>query len=286
VKVFLTGATGYLGSAVAAALLKARYRVSALVRNPQALLDPSVEKIVGDLRRPDLFSSALASADAVVHVALSWNPAGPESDQGPVAEMLRQIRCPFVYTSGVWLLGDTRGARVDERCALNPLPLVSWRPAVEKLVLAHPQGIVVRPGCVYGGTGGLFGALWKQAAAGTVSLVGDGSNRWAKIHRDDLASLYVAFLDKRPFGRVYHAADGDESTMRQVAEGMLQAAGRPGSVSLSAPDEARTRLGALVEGLTVDQRVSSDKARREMMWTPRYSFLRDLPKLYAEWRAA
>lgn len=284
-RILITGATGYIGSAVAAALARSGHKIAALVRSADKLAGKGYEPIVGDLRRHDSFVGAVRSSDAVVHMAFDYSPDGGAADQAAIEAMLRVAHGPFIYTSGVWVLGNTGGKSADERATPNPVPVVAWRPAVEKLVRKFEMGMVIRPGCVYGGKGGMFANFWKQAEAGAVSIVGDGTNRWAKIHRDDLADLYVKLIDKRPLGMYYHATDGDESTMRQAAEAMLKAAGKEGTVATVPADQARSTLGPLVDGLVLDQRVSSEKAKRELLWSPKKSFLRDVSSLYAEWRS-
>src|SRR5205823_8943417 len=103
---------------------------------------------------------------------------------------------PFVYTSGVWVLGNTGYQTVDESAALNPPRIVAWRPAAEQRVLDAAKqgvrGIVIRPAIVYGRGGGIP-AMLVQAAnqSGAAWYVGDGQNRWPVVHVEDLADLYL-----------------------------------------------------------------------------------------------
>jgi nucleoside-diphosphate-sugar epimerase len=284
-RVLLTGITGYIGSAVAAALAKGGFKITGLIRRPEqaaALQAKGYEALPGDLNRPETFADRIGMFDAIVHVGFDYQQGGGTADELAVDAFLRAARGPILYTSGVWVYGGTGGKRVTEWERPNPLSVVAWRPGVEKKVLKHPMGMVIRPGCVYGGKGGLLASLWKQAEAGAVTLVGDGSNRWAKIHRDDLADVYLKVMDKRPLGSVYNATDGDECTMQQMAEAMLQAAGKPTGAVTAVPANPSDPFA---QALSVDQRISSDKAKRELLWTPKFSFLRDVAKLYTEWKS-
>jgi nucleoside-diphosphate-sugar epimerase len=280
-RVLITGATGYIGSAVASALKRAGQQVLALVRKAEQvdrMRALGYEAVLGDLQKPETFTMYLERCDAVVHAAFDYQQNGPAADQAAIEAIVRTHHSPFIYTSGVWVLGNTGGKLTDERTPLKPLDIVAWRPAVEKLAIRHPMGMVVRPGCVYGGQGGLVGRMWQEAKAGAVSIVGDGTNRWSKVHREDLADLYLKLLDKRPLQQIYHATDGDESTMQQVAQAIVKG----GAVTRVPLEQAREKMGSFADALAVDQRVSSDKARRELQWWPKYSFLRDIEKLRAE----
>src|SRR4029450_1243631 len=99
----------------------------------------------------------------------------------------------FLYTSGVWVYGSTGDQPADETTPLTPLHLVAWRPAHEQMVLSatNVRGIVFRPGCVYGKPGSLTAAWFEGASKGDLSVVGDGKNRWAMVHVDDVAEAYV-----------------------------------------------------------------------------------------------
>jgi len=279
-KVFLTGATGYIGLAVGRALVQARHQVTGLTRSPSRrdeLAAAGISPWVGDLRRPDSYNAEAGKAEAVVHAGFESGPEAAVVERRAVETLLACCRRGdeprlFVYTSGVWVLGPRRDLDADETSALAPLPNVAWRPEVERIVLDAAGGsvstVVLRPGCVYGGEGGLYGMMLASLRErGVIPLVGDGANCWASVERDDLAELYRRVLEKRPSRQVYHATDGSAEPIRDVARAFIAAAG--GGKTETVPlARALQEMGPFAEALAMDQRVSSDKARRELGWRP------------------
>src|SRR3954467_10532605 len=136
-QVFLTGATGYIGSAVAAALRAAGHEVAGLARSDAAVerLERSgVRPVRGDLADAAVLERGSRAADAVIHTGTTNDARAPEVDRAAVDAILRALDGsgkPFVYTSGIWVYGDTKGRIVDETTQLTPAPIVAWRPAVE-----------------------------------------------------------------------------------------------------------------------------------------------------------
>jgi nucleoside-diphosphate-sugar epimerase len=131
----------------------------------------------------------------------------------------------------------------------------------------HP--VLVMPGVVYGHGGGLIGEfLGKPALMGSAHYIDGGENRWAMVHVDDIAELYVAALSA-PAGSVYSGVDDTQSpTMRQIAEAVSIAAGRPGTASSITTEQARQEFGPLADAFALDQRLSYARARRELNWAP------------------
>ena len=140
-QVFLTGATGYIGSAVLNALLKGGHQVVALARDPEkaeALESRGATAIVGELGLPKTYVSAVRKAEAVIHTARESSPRGVALDKHAVETMLQALgdgyivdRKPrtFIYTSGVWVLGRTVKA-AEEDAPLDPAPNVADRKSV------------------------------------------------------------------------------------------------------------------------------------------------------------
>src|SRR5438876_4746442 len=141
-KVFVTGGTGYIGSAVSLRLKKAGHDVQALVRNKEkasALQTAGVKLVQGDLGNPAGYSAAAYGAQAIVHCASDSGPQSVELDRKSIQnarELLHgRVGATFIYTSGIWVLGDTAGAVVDESRPTDPAKIVAWRPAHEQLAL-------------------------------------------------------------------------------------------------------------------------------------------------------
>lgn len=278
-KFFLTGATGYIGAAVRDALLAAGHDVIALARTgeqAQRLADMHVQPWRGDLHDPETVAFGAAQADGAIHTALARDENAPIADRA-VAEAILDAYAgsgrPFIYTSGVWVMGNT-AKNAGETAPLAPPPLVEWRTGVEVAVLAASgrgvRSIVIRPAVVYGRGGGLVAAFEKSAReTGAAVMVGEGQNHWTFVHVDDLADLYVLALEKAPPGAVLIAASGDPVRVRDVAEAASRAAGCAGRVTTMEPDEAFKTMGPTVQGLLLDQRISGRRAMELLGWNPR-----------------
>src|SRR2546429_5547330 len=210
-RVFVTGATGYVGFAVATALRRAGHDVYGLTRAaakvPQ-LARQEIRAVIGDIGDPKSYADTAEACSVLVHAAFE-SPASAVRRAKTAADALieagRRGAQPktLIYTSGVWVHGDTGGKLVDETDPLKPIKLVAWRPAHEQLVLQAKavRGQVIRPGCVYGGRGGLTGGWFEAAAAGKApTVVGSGHNRWTMVHVDDLADAYVRAAGSRSAG--------------------------------------------------------------------------------------
>jgi nucleoside-diphosphate-sugar epimerase len=301
-KIFVTGGSGYIGSAVALRLKKAGHAVTALVRSPEKAKDlaaAGIKLAKGDLSNPASYAATAYGSDAVVHTAIDYGPESVELDKKTLQtarELLRgRVGATLIYTSGIWVLGPTEGETpVDESAALKPAKIAAWRAPHEQLALeAQKDGIravVVRPGIVYGGArggipAGFFGTAMKSGAA---QVVGDGSNVWPMVHIDDLAELYVRAVERAPAGSIFFAVDGSQHTAQQVAEAAAKAAGKDGQVQTLSLDQARQSLGApYAEALALSQRISGEKARNELDWRPRHeSFVNEAAQLFAAWRAS
>jgi nucleoside-diphosphate-sugar epimerase len=278
-QVFLTGATGYIGSAVAEALRKAGHTVVGLARSEDQmhmLAARSLGGHRGDLRDPASLAEGARHADAVIHTALAATADAPQVDRAAVQAILdelNQFNRPFIYTSGCWVLGNTGDRVADEGTPLAPIPLVAWRPAVEQLVLDAAlhgvQGIVLRPVMVYGRGGGLVRAFVESARQhGAARVVGDGRNRWTFVHVDDLADLYVRALGAAS-GTLLFGAHGPALPVRDVAEAASRAAGAGGKIEIVPLEEARKTMGPMADGLALDQQVSGERAMRLLGWRPK-----------------
>ncbi len=293
-KVFLTGGSGYIGSAVALALKKAGHDVLALVRSEakgEALKKAGGKLAVGELGNPAGYAGAAWGRAAFVHLAQDYSPNGVELDRKTLAsakDLLRgQVGATFIYTSGCWVHGSNEGV-MDESTPLKPARMVAWRPAHEQLAREMAKdgirSVVVRPALVYGGAKGgipamFFGTALKHGAAQTV---GEGANHWPLVHVDDLAELYVRLVERAPAGSVYHANDASQLSQREIAEAASRAAGKDGKVEALKPDG-----GPYHEALMLDQRISSEKARNDLDWRPRHeSFAVEAELLFKAWQAA
>jgi nucleoside-diphosphate-sugar epimerase len=277
-RVFVTGASGYVGSAVCAAVKKRGHDVVGLARTPQSiekLKAAGVHPVLGTLGDHRVLREMTHDADAVIHCAFEQSAQGPALEAGALDAMLGSVDTDheaFIYTSGVWVYGDTGGKVVDESAQLNPIALVAWRPGHEKKVQVAQRHklrtIIIRPGLVYGGNGGLVAMLIGQAQSGQLAIVGNGHNHWPMIRLDALAELYALAIDEAPADSIYNGSSGEGAQYGEVARAAHRVAGGDGNVHTMPVDEARKVMGPFADALALDQRVSSDKAQRELGWKP------------------
>jgi nucleoside-diphosphate-sugar epimerase len=265
-RVFLTGANGYEGSAIAAAAVKAGHTVIGLVldeRNAAQVRAAGVAPVVGDLRDGGLLARACDDVDAVIHNALPNDASAAHVDRLATVNMLAALEGTgkaFVYTSGGWVLGSSDS---EDSPPIVP-PAIWWRPSLEQLVLADAgQDVrvsIIRPGIIYGGHGGLVEMLISSAADdGKAKIYGDGKNSWMWVHREDLASLYILAAEKAPSGCILLGASNSEK-IAKVAAAASRVAGGNGEVVIQTVESAPEEKRALAEVLTYDQRAVGHRA--------------------------
>ena len=298
-RIFLTGATGYIGSAAMDALLRSGHEVTALVRDPEKAERVSgrgVHPIIGDLSKPSSYAAAAEGADAIVHAALDSSKRMQKVDRQAIDTLLAAAgrraaagaSACVVYTSDTWVLGEAQAA--TEATPVNPIPLVAWRPDHERLVLdAGDSGVrtvVIRPGVVYGGARGIVGDLLKDAANGLVRVVGTGENHWACIYDRDLADLYVRVSTMGDAAGIFHANDEADESVDDIVAAIAHHAKMPPDVRHMPIDEARKKMGPYAEALALDQIVRSPRARA-LGWAPTLrSVAGSVARLLEEFRTA
>jgi uncharacterized protein YbjT (DUF2867 family) len=236
--IFLTGATGYLGSAIAASLIRAKHDVTALVRSTTSAVRVQSYGVVahhGDLRDPASYREAARRADVVVHAGVEEGADRMDVDR----IFVDAVASPnLVYTSTTFVLGNVEDT--DENA-----PAFGPRSEHEQIVLAA-GGAVVRPGMIHGGDAYLFNHPM---------YIGGGSNRWPLVHRDDVAELYRLVIESNARG-IFHAV----SEVRRALDVFPGITGTP-------LENARAELGAFADALALDQNVRSTRAQA-LGWRP------------------
>jgi nucleoside-diphosphate-sugar epimerase len=272
-KVFLTGATGFIGTAVTEALKAAGHALTGMARNEESakkLGNRGMTVVQAELTDKETITTVARTCDAVIHMAATNDANMATSDRATVEAILDALSGsgkPFIYTSGVWVLGQTAAA--DETTPPSPLPIVAWRPAHETLALTAKamKGMVLRPGIVYGRGGGIP-AMWVAAArAGAVQYVGKGDQQWPTVHVEDLADLYVKALAKPAAGAVWHGISG-QVEVRKLAEAAAKAGGKNATVSSLPLEEARKMMGPFADALAANQVISSEQTKKALGWKP------------------
>lgn len=280
-RVFLTGATGFIGSAIVRELLSAGHEVLGLARSDasaQALARLGAQAHRGELADTEGLARAAGACDGVIHTAFihdfSAHAAAAETDRQAVTAMLGALEGsgkPLVATSVTVLLAQARTATED-----MPVPQASPNPRAqaEAMVLAAAgRGVrasVVRlPPSVHGaGDYGFVPMLARIARAkGRSAFIGEGANRWPAVHRLDAAKLFRLALESALPGARLHAVAEEGLPFRAIAEAIGAGLGVP--VRGITADEAPGHFDWLARFVAIDNPSSSALTRAALGWQPR-----------------
>jgi len=303
-RIFLTGATGYIGSAVLDALVRAGHDVTALVRNSERarrVAKRGAHPVIGDLADAESYRASAEAQDGYIHTAFDARSGqGPSLDRHVLETILAAARRPrtagnpvparfVIYTSGVWILGRTPEPATEDS-PINPVDHVSWRPVHERLVMdansERLRAIIVRPGLVYGGGTGYVSDLFKAASNGLIRVVGDGNNHWPLVYDRDLGDLYARLAGRDDAAGVYHANDEGDERVNDIVDAIKPYLPLKPDVRHVPIEEARHKMGTYADALALDQKVRSPRARA-LGWTPTLrSVGGNAARLLEEWRAS
>ena len=281
-KVFLTGATGFVGSVVAEKLLGKGHEVSGLARNEAAVLklnEKGITALCGDLSDVEVLKRGAGEADAVIHTAFSHNFSdyndAVKLDRAVIAafaEALARTNKPFIVTSSSAILGNTLGNVADEDYPFNQNSLRLLRGEAERDVLQLPQkgirSIVLRlPLFVYGRGGSSFVPFMIEQAkkAGAANYAESGAEIVSAVHVEDVADLYASALETSTAKGLYNVA-AENVSLKELNEAIARLLDiEAKSISL---EQARKQFGAMFDFLSINNQLSADKARRELGWKP------------------
>jgi len=289
-KIFITGATGYIGGSVAARLMQHGHQIVGLARTDtaaEALRQRGIEPYAGGLNDHGRLRGIAGRVDAVINAASSDNAFVVRS----ILPVLAGTGKVFIQTSGSSVVstydeGEARDAVFHEDTPFTPMPEKATRVAIDNAVLASAldgvRAIVIRPSLIYGRGRGANPAsvqiprLIEQAQrAGIGRHVGRGLNIWSNVHIDDVVELYALLLEKAPAGSLFYAENG-EASMKSAAEAISRMLGFGGKTQDWPIEEAVEALGPgahLTWGS--NSRVRAEKARRMLGWAPKGPSLLD-----------
>ena len=271
-KVLVTGATGYIGSAVVRRLIESGHAVTAVVRSgpsSRKAADAGAIAVIGDLFDSTWLAEELRLHDAAVHTAAPDDGTAPQLNKAVIDAAIAAFEGtdkPFVLTGGNFSYGENTD--ITEESPVDAAEISVWRAELEQRFLdSDVKGSIVEPGIVYGNGGGLANLLVDapRTADGALVLIGSGDQHWTSVHVDDLADLYVAVLEKSPGGR-YLGVSGDNPTVRELGEAVV---GPEGAVVAEDAAATRERLGAaFADALLLSQKASGAKSRQAFGWEP------------------
>jgi nucleoside-diphosphate-sugar epimerase len=290
-KIFCTGASGYIGGSVAAHLIAAGHQVTGLVRSPEkaeAVRARGIQPVLGTLDDGEVLAQATRAADIVVNAASA-------DHKGAVVAMLDALAGsgkPFIHTSGSSIVGTRAGGQrsdtvFDEDTPITPSPARAARVALNELILSYRdkgcRPVIICPSLIYGlGLGvephstqvPLLIELARKR--GCAAHAGPGENIWSNVHIDDLVTLYALAIEKAPAGAFYYAETG-ENSMREVCEAISRMLGQGGRTQSMTVEEAVTEWGEGPANDTMgsNSRVRAKRARAELKWRPKARSLID-----------
>lgn len=288
-KIFLTGASGYIGGSIATALVATGHLVIGLCRSPEKaelLKQSGIEPIIGMLSDEQTLFQAADSADAVINAA--------DADDPFVVEvLLRSLEGSgkkLIHTSGSSIVGDRAAGDYSDRIFHEDIPRpirfekigrVAIDTQVIEGVIRGVHSVVMCPCLIYGhGTGlhtesiqipRMLEVARKYQAA---KYIGKGENIWSTIHIEDVVSAYLLALEKAPAGSFFFLENG-ESSFKEIAETIHGELGFKGTAQTWTVEEAVQEWGqeAAHFAFGSNSRIRSDKARNLLGWSPRHSSL-------------
>ncbi|MCS0502688.1 SDR family oxidoreductase [Ancylobacter mangrovi] len=280
-RVFVTGATGFIGSAVVRELISAGHQVLGLVRSPEkaaALAAAGAEVHRGSVQDEDSLRSGVALCDAVIHLAFNHDfstfAANCEDDRrviGVLGAALKGSARPLVITSGTGMARAEPGqpAREDDPVVgSDVIPRAASEEAAASVAADGVNVSVMRLPQVHDTTrqGLVSYAIVLYREKGACAYVGDGHSRWPAAHVLDVARLYRLAIEKAEPGAVYHAAAEEGISMRDMAQVIGRRLELP--VRSITPDEAAAFFGWLTPFVLHDAPASSALTRAKLGWEP------------------
>lgn len=283
-EIFVTGASGYIGGTVAAKLIAAGHTVSGLARNEARaaeLRERGITPVIGTLDSFDVLDGAARAADAVINAADADNPFVARV----LVDALRGTGKRYVHTSGTSIVSDNAngeggGRMFTEDTLLHPLPEKAGRVATDRMVCAAANdGVhssVICPCLIYGQGLGIrphspqiptFIALAK--ASGVPRHIGPGANIWSHVHIEDCADAFVLALERAPAGSFYFVENGEAAMIdTNRAVGRMLGLG-DATEAWSMAEAVRAWGPAMAHAMSSNVRVSADKARAMLGWSPK-----------------
>jgi len=290
VRVLVTGANGLIGGATAIALRKAGHLVYGLIRDEKQkpdLLQNEIIPVIGDSTDVKSYASILDKVNVVIdNVALFTEQKIGQSNRNLMSALISaskgKSKKRYIYTSGI-LVYNYREL-VDESYPANAL---QWRSELEQHVITshEVEGVVIRPGFVYGANGGHISDLWFSGGKDDdVEFYGSTEKSWGWVHVNDLANAYVRVVEASSSlvsGEIFDVTDTTRVTCLQARTAFARAAGRTGKIVTK--EAAKDFFSQVLENTAVPR---SQKIQKILGWSPKLGpVLDDIDLYYQSWKA-
>jgi len=289
-KVFVTGASGFIGSAITKELLSAGHEVIGLARSDEsakAINDAGAQVLKGSLDNLDSLRAGALSCDGIIHTAFihdfSQYAKAAETDKAAIetmGEVLKGTLKPLIVTGGILGLPKTNGF-ITEADAAPGTPRASEATAMALAEAGVTASVIRLPPSVHDkGDKGFVPFIINMARKkGTAAYVGDGSNRWPAVHRLDAAHLFRLALEKAAKGYRYNAIGDEGIRVREIAEITGKHLHLP-VVSVSA-DKANEYFEWMGRFISFDSPATSYKTREILGWQPAHiGLIEDMEQHY------
>ena len=280
-RVFVTGAGGFVGSALVPRLIHAGHHVVGLCRSDasaEALVRAGGEVFRGDVNDPGRLRAAAESAEAIIHTAFHHDFANmkrsSENDRKVIetlGEVLKGSDRPLIVTSGTGLVRSQGGGialESDPHFTSAEFPRAATEEAADALIQSGMHVIVVRLPQVHNthrqGRLSLHVDLAREK--GWVAYIGDGANRVPAVHVADASQLFRLALERGEAGARFHAVAEEGVPMREIAEAIGRSLRLP--LKSIAPDEATGYFGAIAQLAALDLAASGELTRQTLTWVP------------------
>jgi nucleoside-diphosphate-sugar epimerase len=278
-RVFVTGATGFIGSAVVRELLAVGHQVTGLARSDAAeasLVGAGAGVVRGELSDLDILRRSANDADGVIHTAFIHDfsnfEASVQADKCAIEALgsaLANSGRPLVVAAGVAMIAPGRVATEDDvRDPGVTFPRVSEEVALASAARGVRASVMRLPPSVHGkGDHGFVARLVAIAQEkGSAAYVGDGLNRWSAVHRNDAARLFRLALEKAPPGTKLHAIGDEGIPMLDIAESIGRELNVP--VVSKSVEDAPEHFGWIAHFVGIDAPASSARTQERFGWQP------------------
>ncbi len=279
-RVLILGATGSIGTAVAAELKDFGHQVVGLARTANSagvLKNLGYGVVIGDIRAPADWSNIVNSVDAIVQVAVTFTDDMGAVDRCLIEELHRAVEqrpipLRFIYTGGCWLYGATGDTVADEMTPFQPIASFAWMVENAAFILAAERfnTAVIHPAMTYCQDGGILSRFAEQAAAQrSIEIWGNQDVRWPLVHRDDLATAYRLMLERPDLTGHFNVSAEEGVRVGELAAEIAKRYGNHLPFIVRTRADVVAEYGGWAEGPILDQQMSSAKIRTATGWRPK-----------------